>query len=133
VNFRRREVLMKIFNDDSPLYLQLRKHIEERILNRAIGDDEPMPSLRNMARDYNLNPITVGNAIGALVDEGILYKKRGVGIYVTPGARKMIIKIRTKDFAATTLEPAINMAKQLEIPKRQIMETVECIYGGNND
>jgi DNA-binding transcriptional regulator YhcF (GntR family) len=124
---------MKMFNEDSPLYLQLRKHIEELILSGVLGDDEALPSLRNMARDYSLNPITVGNAIGALVDETILYKKRGVGIYVSPGARQLIISIRSKTFITETLQPAILMAKQLDLPQRQITEIIQTIYGGTNE
>ncbi len=124
---------MKMFNEDSPLYLQLRKHIEELILSGVLGDDEAMPSLRNMARDYNLNPITVGNAIGALVDETILYKKRGVGIYVSPGARQLIISIRSKSFITETLQPTILMAKQLDLPKQQITTIIDTVYGGKDE
>ncbi|MDD2228543.1 MAG: GntR family transcriptional regulator [Candidatus Cloacimonetes bacterium] len=124
---------MTMFNQDSPLYLQLRKHIEERILSGILGDEEAIPSLRSMARDYSLNPITVSNALSALVDEGVLYKKRGLGIFVAAGARKLIIKMRSKDFISETLEPIIRSAQQLDIPKQQIIEITDTIYGGNNE
>ncbi|PKN73139.1 MAG: GntR family transcriptional regulator [Candidatus Cloacimonetes bacterium HGW-Cloacimonetes-3] len=124
---------MKMFNEDSPLYLQLRKHIEELILSGVLCDNDAMPSLRNMAKDYSLNPITVSNAIGALVDEAILYKKRGVGIYVSPGARKLIISTRSKDFITETLQPTILMAKQLDLPKQQITTIIDTIYGGKDE
>jgi DNA-binding transcriptional regulator YhcF (GntR family) len=133
INVKKREVKMKIFNDDSPLYLQLRKHIEERILSGIIKDEDAIPSLRTMARDYNLNPITIGNALGALVDEGILFKKRGVGFFVSPKARELIIKIRSKDFLSEHLEPTIIMAKQLDIPKKLITEITDNIYGGMDE
>ncbi|MDD4310000.1 MAG: GntR family transcriptional regulator [Candidatus Cloacimonetes bacterium] len=124
---------MKLFNEGSPIYLQLRKHIEERILSEILKEEDAIPSLRIMAQDYNLNPITVGNALGVLVEEGVLYKKRGVGIYVSSGARKLIIKMRSKDFIAEKLEPTLRMAKQLELPKQQLIEIIESLYGGTND
>ena len=124
---------MKIFNDESPLYLQLRKHIEELILERALPEEAAIPSIRIMARDYNLNPITVGNALSSLVDEGILYKKRGVGMYVSPGAREMIIQIRGRDFLSEKLEPVLKKAKQLEIAKHEILTLTDTIYGGKDE
>ena len=124
---------MKIFNEDSPIYIQLRKHIEELILNRVLEEEDSIPSLRVMARDYNLNPITVGNAVNALADTGILYKKRGVGIYVSPGARAKLIRTRGKDFITEKLQPVINLARQLELPKESIIDLVETLYGGSDD
>jgi len=122
-----------MFNQETPIYLQLRKHIEERILSGILSDEEAIPSLRSMARDYSLNPITVSNALSALVDEGVLYKKRGLGIFVAAGARQLIIKMRSKDFISETLEPIIRSAQQLDIPKQQIIELTDTIYGGNNE
>lgn len=124
---------MKIFNDEAPIYLQLRQHIEELILEGTLQEDAAIPSIRNMARDYSLNPITVGNALGSLVDEGILYKKRGVGMFVSPDARRLIIGTRGQDFIDHKLEPVINHARQLEIPKEKITQITEKIYGGTNE
>ena len=74
---------MKAFKDDIPIYLQLRQQIEEQILVRALKEDDRLKSLREMAAEYRINPITAGNAVNALVDEGILYHKRGIGIFVS--------------------------------------------------
>jgi len=126
------EAIMKLFNEDSPVYLQLRRHIEERILNGHLKDEEAIPSIRIMAKDYSINPLTVGNALSALIDAGILYKKRGVGIFVSPGARQLIIKIRSNDFISEKLEPILRMAKQLEIAEETIITTISKIYGGND-
>jgi len=124
---------MKIFNDEAPIYLQLRQHIEELILDKALQEDSAIPSIRNMARDYSLNPITVGNALSLLVDEGILYKKRGVGMFVSPEARRQIIETRGQDFITDKLEPVIVNARQLEIPRKKITQIIEEIYGGTNE
>ncbi len=122
-----------MFNEDSPIYLQLRKHIEERILGGALRDEDAIPSLRIMAKDYKLNPITIGNAISALVELGVLYKKRGIGIFVSPGARERIIKMRSSDFIEEKLVPLIRLANQLEIPKQEIYKVTDTIYGGVNE
>lgn len=124
---------MKLFNEATPIYLQLRLHIEERILSGILKDEDPIPSLRIMARDYNLNPITVGNALSALVEEGILQKKRGVGIFVAPGAKDRIISNRGQDFITEKLEPTLKLAKQLQFPKQQIISIIDTLYGGTNE
>lgn len=123
---------MKLFNEDSPLYLQLRRHIEQLILERHLKDDEVIPSIRILARDYQLNPITVSNALGALMEEGILYKKRGVGLFVSAGARAAIIDARGEDFVQTELKSALIKARQLEIPKETILKILKEEYGGND-
>ena len=120
---------MKIFNDDAPIYMQLRRLIEELILNRILKEEDAIPSLRTMAKDYQLNPLTVSNAVGALVEEGILYKKRGIGIFVSPDSRTLIINKRSESFLTDTLEPALRTARQLEIPKRVITERLDALYG----
>jgi len=123
---------MKVFNEDTPIYLQLRRHIEELILNGHLREEEAIPSIRIMARDYSINPLTVGNALSALMEEGILYKKRGVGIFVTTGARQQIIVNRSGDFIEEKLKPVLQMARQLELPQANIQEIINEIYGGKD-
>ncbi|MDD4223598.1 MAG: GntR family transcriptional regulator [Candidatus Cloacimonetes bacterium] len=124
---------MKIFNDEAPIYLQLRKHIEELILEKALPEEAQIPSIRVMARDFKLNPITVGNALSSLVEEGILHKKRGVGIFVSDGARELIISERGKDFITDSLEPVLKKARQLELSREKVIELTKTIYGGKDE
>ncbi|MCB5224922.1 MAG: GntR family transcriptional regulator [Candidatus Cloacimonadaceae bacterium] len=124
---------MNIFNNDSPLYLQLRKHIEEQILEKRIPEEAAIPSIRELARQYQLNPLTVGNALGSLVDEGVLYKRRGVGFFVAKGARGLIIKNRSGAFVEEELKPAFQRARQLEIPFKEVLEMIETIYGEKDE
>lgn len=124
---------MKMFTDDAPIYIQLRKHIEELILNQGLKEEDGIPSLRTMAKDYSLNPITISNALSALVEEGILYKKRGLGFYVIEGARRRIIESRREAFATETLVPTLNRAKQLEFSRPELSKIIDDIYGGNRD
>ncbi len=124
---------MKIFNDEAPIYLQLRKHIEELILERTLPEEAQIPSIRVMAREFQLNPITVGNALSSLVDEGVLYKRRGVGIFVAKGSRELIISERGKDFITGSLEPVLKKARQLELAKETVIELTNAIYGGKDE
>ena len=124
---------MKIFNEEAPIYLQLRKHIEELILDRVLPEEAAIPSIRIMARDYELNPITIGNALSSLVDEGVLHKKRGVGIFVSRGARELIISERGKDFITDSLKPVLKKARQLELAREEVIELTNAIYGGKDE
>ncbi|MDD3103513.1 MAG: GntR family transcriptional regulator [Candidatus Cloacimonetes bacterium] len=121
---------MNAFTDDIPIYLQLRQQIEEQILARALKQEEQLKSLRVMAAEYRINPLTAGKAITALVDEGVLYQKRGIGIFVAPGAREKIIESRRGSFIKQTLEPALRLARSYDIPKAEIIAKTDSIYGG---
>ncbi|MDD2507399.1 MAG: GntR family transcriptional regulator [Synergistaceae bacterium] len=120
---------MKAFKDDIPIYLQLRQQIEEQILARALIEEDRLKSLREMAAEYRINPITAGNAVNALVEEGILYHKRGIGIFVSPGARAKIIASRKNSFIQESLEPSLRLAKNYEIPKEEVISKVHSVYG----
>lgn len=114
-----------------PIYLQLRQQIEEQILARVLKEEDQVKSLRILAAEYRINPLTAGKAITTLVDEGILYQKRGIGIFVAPKARELIIKSRKDSFIKDTLEPALRLARSYDIPKEEIIIKTNDIYGGS--
>ncbi|MFW5628061.1 MAG: GntR family transcriptional regulator [Candidatus Cloacimonadaceae bacterium] len=124
---------MSIFKDDIPIYLQLRQKIEEQILAGALKEGEKLKSLRLMSAEYRINPITAGNAVNALVQEGILFQKRGIGVFISEGARELIIKNRYKNFKKDTLEPALRLAKSYEMPQIELMNLILRIYGENDE
>ncbi len=120
---------MKVFKDDVPIYLQLRRQVEEQILAKALKEDDQIKSFRALAAEYKINPITAANAINALVDEGILYHKRGIGIFVAAKAREKIIKTRRSTFIQDELVPALSLAKSYEVPLQDIIDIIKSIYG----
>ena len=77
---------MKKWNNNQPIYRQLRDEFVERILDRSFQEGEMLPSNRKVCAEYRLNPVTVSNAFKALLDENIVESKRGVGVYVKVGA-----------------------------------------------
>lgn len=120
---------MNYFKADVPIYLQLRQEIEEQILDYVLREEDQIKSYRALAAEYRINPITVGNAINQLVAEGILYQKRGIGVFVAPSARKMIIRSRRQSFLEDTLEPALRLARSYEVPLEEIISKSKSIYG----
>ena len=77
-------------NDHSLIYLQIAQMLEDHILREIFQEEEQVPSTNELARSFNINPATAAKGINLLVSEGILYKKRGVGMFVSPGAQQMV-------------------------------------------
>ena len=78
---------MNEWDEKTPIYLQLRGTVVARILNGSLAEGEPIPSVRQVAAQEKINPLTVSKAYQMLVDEGLLEKKRGIGMYVRIGAQ----------------------------------------------
>lgn len=75
------------WNDNQPIYRQLRDMVVDRIIDGSFSEGEAVPSVRQVAADYQINHLTVGKAYQELVDVGLLEKRRGLGMFVTEGAR----------------------------------------------
>lgn len=79
------------WNDNSPIYRQLKSRVVEMMLDGLLKPGDALPSVRQIAAEYQLNPITVSRAYQELVDEELVEKKRGLGMYVTEGAREKLL------------------------------------------
>jgi len=86
------------WNEDLPIYRQLRDRVVAMILEGALTDGDALPSVRNVAAEYRLNPLTVLKGYQELVDEGLVEKKRGRGMFVTDGAQKQLLKDERQRF-----------------------------------
>ena len=86
------------WNEDQPIYRQLRDRVVAMILEGVLRDGDALPSVRNVAAEYRLNPLTVLKGYQELVDEGLVEKKRGRGMFVTDGARDQLLKDERKRF-----------------------------------
>ena len=86
------------WNDDQPIYRQLRDRVVTMILEGVLGDGDALPSVRNVAAEYRLNPLTVLKGYQELVDEGLVEKKRGRGMFVTDGAQAQLLKDERQRF-----------------------------------
>lgn len=86
------------WNEDLPIYRQLRDRVVAMMLEGVLKDGDALPSVRNVAAEYRLNPLTVLKGYQELVDEGLVEKKRGRGMFVTEGARKQLLKDERQRF-----------------------------------
>ena len=88
-------------NDQASIYLQIARMLEDGVLRGIYHEEEQVPSTNELARAYSINPATAAKGINLLVDEGILYKKRGIGMFVAAGAGAAIRKKRRDAFYET--------------------------------
>ena len=86
------------WNEDQPIYRQLRDRVVAMILEGVLGDGDALPSVRNVAAEYRLNPLTVLKGYQELVDEGLVEKKRGRGMFVNEGARAKLLAAERERF-----------------------------------
>ena len=86
------------WNDSQPIYRQLRDRVVDLILDGVLNEGDPLPSVRTVAADYRLNPITVLKAYQQLVDEQLVEKRRGRGMYINAGARNLLMAAERQKF-----------------------------------
>jgi GntR family transcriptional regulator len=88
------------WNDNQPIYRQLRDRVVAMILDGVLQEGDPLPSVRNVAAEYRVNPLTVLKSYQELVDDGLVEKRRGLGMFVNAGARKLLLEGERKKFLA---------------------------------
>ena len=112
-------------NSDKSIYIQISEIIENDILLENLREDEQPPSTNEFAKIYQINPATARKGINILVEEGILYKKRGLGMFVSVGGREKILKKRQSSFFKERLPEIIREAERLEISEAEIIKYIE--------
>ncbi|MFC0301296.1 GntR family transcriptional regulator [Virgibacillus soli] len=113
------------FDESKPIFLQIKEQLEDSILNDTLKSGERVPSTNEFATFYKINPATAGKGINELVQEDILLKRRGVGMFVTENAKELIMKKRKKAFYDDYLLPLQNEAKKLRISKDELIKLIE--------
>jgi len=86
------------WNDNQPIYRQLRDRVVAMILDGVLKEGDPLPSVRTVAADYRINPLTVLKGYQELADEKLVESKRGLGMFVTTGARELLLKSERESF-----------------------------------
>jgi len=113
------------FNSEKPIYLQLAEEIEDAILSGAYEEETQIPSTTEISLGYKINPATALKGINILVDDGIVYKKRGLGMFVSTGAKEKILEKRKETFFETFIVSLVSEAKKLNISKDDILKMLE--------
>jgi len=101
------------WNDSQPIYWQLKERTIAMILDRTLEEGDALPSVRTVASEFQLNPITVSKSYQALVDEGLVEKRRGLGMFVREGARKQLIDSERQKFVREEWPAMISRIQQL--------------------
>jgi GntR family transcriptional regulator len=123
------------WNEDLPIYRQLRDRVVDMILEGVLGDGDALPSVRNVAAEYRLNPLTVLKGYQELVDEGLVEKKRGRGMFVTDGARKKLTKDERQKFLDKEWPNVVATIQRLGLDADELLKAVSDIHdrGEKND
>jgi len=123
---------MKIPLDENKLiYMQIAEAIEDAVISGELNEGDQVYSTNQFARLYGINPATAAKGINLLVEEGILYKKRGIGMFVAEGARNMIIGKRKTKFIEDYIYKLIREAEKLNISKEELIDIIKAYEGGN--
>ncbi len=117
------------WNEDQPIYRQLRDRVVAMILEGVLGDGDALPSVRNVAAEYRLNPLTVLKGYQELVDEGLVQKKRGRGMFVNAGARKKLLKHERQRFIEKEWPAVLATIERLGLDTEELLGT----RGGDSD
>ncbi|HLU22672.1 GntR family transcriptional regulator [Lederbergia graminis] len=121
--------MSNVFNSDKPIYIQVRELIEDLIINKQLNEDEQAPSTNQLVNYYKINHATVSKGINQLVEEEILYKKRGIGMFVAKGARDKILKMRRQAFIEDNIVSLVQEAEKLEITIEEIFNYIKDVKG----
>ena len=114
----------ELISQNKSIYLQVSEMIETDILRGILLEEERVPSTNELAKQYTINPATAAKGINLLVDEGILYKKRGIGMFVAEGAKEHIIEKRRDAFYENYVKGLLEEAKSLGISSEQLVEMI---------
>src|SRR5690349_13182625 len=106
-------------DDSRPIFVQIAEQIENDIIAGQLAEETQVPSTNEFAAFYRINPATALKGVSTLVDEGILYKKRGIGMFVAEGARERLVTKRRDQFQADFIRPLVAEAAKLGIGSTQ--------------
>lgn len=113
------------FQSEKPIYIQLADVIKDAIISGSFAEGTQIPSTTEISTSFKVNPATALKGINILVDEGLVYKKRGVGMFVSENAVDMLKSSRKSEFINSYISSLINEAKKLNITKEQIIAMIE--------
>ena len=115
------------FNPDGekPIYVQMAEWIEENILSGAFPEETQIPSTTDISAQYKINPATALKGMNILVDKGIIYKKRGLGMFVSEGAAEKLRSERKQEFFEKFVKTLMSEAEKLGITKNEVIDMIE--------
>jgi DNA-binding transcriptional regulator YhcF (GntR family) len=117
--------MVYLIDENRPIFGQIAERIEEDILAGRLAEEEQVPSTNQFATLYQINPATAAKGVNLLVDQGILYKKRGLGMYVASGAYAKLLEKRREQFFEHYVVTMLQEAEKLGITTEQLIEMIQ--------
>lgn len=109
------------WNDNQPIYIQLREKVIALILDGGLNEGDALPSVRNVSSEYRVNPITVSKAYQTLVDDELVEKKRGLGMFVKSEAKSILLKSEIKKFLEHDWPEIMSRIKRLGLSTEELL------------
>lgn len=116
------------FDEGIPIYLQIKEMVENAIISGSLREEEAIPSIRTLAKEYLVNPQTISSAVNELLSEDIVFKKRGIGMFVQKGAKVHLIQKKTTLFTNKELVNVVRKGKALGVSITEFNEIINKIY-----
>lgn len=114
-----------MFDGRDPIYRQIADQIRQDVVEGNLREDEQVMSTTQYATNFRINPATAAKAFAELIDEGVLFQKRGLGTFVMPGARERLLKRRRERFFSDVLQPVLDEARRIGVPVSAIHDYVQ--------
>jgi len=111
-------------NDQSLIYLQIARMLEDDILRGVYQEEDQVPSTNELARGYNINPATAAKGLNLLAADGILYKRRGIGMFVAKGAEEAVRRKRKAAFYNGYVKPLVKEGASLDLTGAELLDMI---------
>lgn len=115
-------------NETKPIYIQIADWLENEIMRGHFLEDAKVPSQYQLADLFTVNPATAAKGLNLLAEAGLLYKKRGLGMFVAAGAKELIYQKRRSNTLSVLVKELIDEAKRLDVPLKDLTDMIEIMY-----
>lgn len=116
--------MASLIDDSRPIFVQIAERIEDDIIGGGLPEESQVPSTNQFASFYQINPATAAKGVNLLVDQGILYKKRGIGMFVAAGSRELLMEKRQEQFYEQYVVAMVREAQKIGITTEQLTEMI---------
>jgi DNA-binding transcriptional regulator YhcF (GntR family) len=120
---------VRVMEDGRPIFLQVAELLETAIIDGTLAEEAQVPSTNELAAFHRINPATAAKGVNQLVDDGVLYKKRGIGMFVSTGARAKLRDRRREEFANQYVQPLLVEARKLGIEAEELKSMIDLREG----
>ena len=113
-----------MIEEGKPLFVQIAEQVEDSVVDGSLAEEAQAPSTNELAAFYRINPATAAKGVNMLVSKGVLYKRRGIGMFVSPGARDLLLQERRSAFALRYVQPLLAEARKIGLGPDDVADLV---------